>query len=49
MVVLAAGLAIIKSVDWTLMDTVSLSALVIVLGLVATVLGIAMETGLLPL
>lgn len=49
MVVLAGALMMIKSVDWTLDDTISLSALVIVLALVGTLLGVQMEVALLPL
>jgi hypothetical protein len=49
MVILAGALMMIKSVDWTLEDTASLSALVVVLALVGTLLGVAMESGLLPL
>jgi hypothetical protein len=49
MVVLGAALMMIKSVGWELMDTISLSALVVVLALVGTLLGAAMEAGLLPL
>jgi hypothetical protein len=49
MVILAGALMMIKSVDWTLDDTLSLSALVVVLALVGTLLGVAMESGLLPL
>jgi hypothetical protein len=49
MVVLGAALMMIKSVGWELMDTISLSALIVVLALVGTLLGVAMEAGLLPL
>ena len=49
MVVLAGALMVIKNAGWTLEDTLSLSALVFVLALVGTLLGVAMESGLLPL
>ena len=49
MVILGAALLIYKSADFGAADAVILSALIIVLGLVATVLGVAMEAGLLPL
>lgn len=49
MLVLAAGLLVFKKAGFTIDDTVILSATLIALGLVATVLGIAMEEGGLPL
>jgi len=49
MVILGAGLLIYKNAGFGAKDAIVLSGLIIVLGLVATVLGIAMEAGLLPL
>jgi len=47
--VLAGALYVLKAVEWTSADSLSLSVLLLVLALVGTVLGALMQAGLLPL
>lgn len=49
LIVIAGGLLIFKQANFTVADAAILSVFIIVLGLVATVLGAAMNVGLLPL